>query len=336
MSEQATLGLSRGSSNAWRPWLLVAQIIGTLILSAILARSIDWVRFSQALAELRWQLIALAALMILLSHALCVVRWHGLLPPSPITPWTLIVYYGAGLFSNNFLPTGVGGDGVRAMLTGRHLSLPAALLAVALDRGVGLLGLCFFIVPGLWLGLPEELLERLAKPAALSGSTHAPLFAGVGVVLLIMVTLLLLRGQRILAWAWRKLSGNAGIGPAAGGRTWGVLLLRTYTLSLLSNLVLIGAYWAVLEALTIQVSPGASIWLMVIGSLSMLLPVSINGLGVFESVFVLVLGAYGIPAPPALAGALITRALGMAFSLLGGALSIRAGIRFARGDKTAG
>jgi len=73
------------------------------------------------------------------------------------------------------------------------------------------------------------------------------------------------------------------------------------------------------------VSPGAAIWLVLAGSLSMLLPISINSLGVLESVFIVVLAAYAVPAPTALAVALLARALSTLYSLAGGALSLRTG-----------
>lgn len=103
------------------------------------------------------------------------------------------------------------------------------------------------------------------------------------------------------------------------------MLLKTYVLSVFSNLSLIAAHWAVLQALGSALSPGAAIWLVIIGSLSLLVPISINGLGVLESVFVVVLAAYSVSAPVALASALLIRALGVLFCLLGGLISLGQG-----------
>jgi len=308
------------------PWLRLVQIVCTLGLGVVLARSIDWASFGASLASLRWGFVALAALFLLAAHALNVVRWRGLLPPGAIAPGTLAAYYGAGLFCNNFLPTGIGGDGVRAALAARHVALPPALLSVALDRGVGLAGLGLFLLPALWFGLPAGLGDRLALPALPSQWLWVLAVIAIGAALGGAGALLYGRGQQLRGLLTR-VAGSEQVPATArrGVRGWAALLLNTYALSVCSNLGTIAAHWAILAALGISVSPGAAIWLVLAGSLSMLLPISINSLGVLESVFIVVLAAYAVPAPTALAVALLARALSTLYSLAGGALSLRTG-----------
>lgn len=306
------------------PWLRLVQLLGTLGLSTLLARSISWELLGSSFAGLRWHYLALAGLLLLMVHVTNVLRWRGLLPSESIPPATLSAYYGAGLFGNNFLPTGVGGDGVRVMLAARHVALSQALLSVGLDRGIGLLGLGFFLLPGLWFGLPVGIVERLALqelpwarlvPLALLGIALAALAAGL---------LLYSRRGQVRALLVRARDGAAST-DRRGVRGWALMLLSAYVRSVWSNLGTLCAYWAVLQALGLAVSPGAAVWVALISAVAMLLPISINGLGVLESVFVVVLAGYGVPAPAALAAALLMRALGLGYSLLGGALSLRVG-----------
>jgi uncharacterized membrane protein YbhN (UPF0104 family) len=100
------------------------------------------------------------------------------------------------------------------------------------------------------------------------------------------------------------------------------LLSGGYALSVLSNLGTIMAHWAVIQAFGLDISSGAAIWCVLIVSASMLLPISINGLGLQESVYVVVLASYGVPTANALGVALIMRLLMVCFSLLGGVLSL--------------
>ncbi|NTU82902.1 MAG: flippase-like domain-containing protein [Chloroflexales bacterium] len=306
------------------PWLRLVQAICTLGLAFVLWRSIDWGLFKASLAELRWSFVALAALFLLIAHGFNIVRWKGLLPPNNISLGTLTSYYGAGLFSNNFLPTGVGGDAVRAALVGAQVGWSHALLSVALDRGIGLVGLSFFIVPGLWFGLPDDLLGRFTIPPALQAWLLPLAVVGAGAAVAIGGVLVYRRGRQMQGMLSRLQQGDDQAGAARrSGRAWAVMLVNTYALSVCSNLGTIAAHWAVLQALGITVSPGASIWLVMIGSLSQMVPISINSLGVLESVFVVVLAAYGVAAPAALAAALLIRALLVLYSLLGGLLSLR-------------
>ncbi|NNJ10625.1 hypothetical protein EKD04_009815 [Chloroflexales bacterium ZM16-3] len=140
------------------------QLLCTLGLAFVLWRSIDWGLFAASLVGLRWSFITLAALFLLIAHGFNIVRWRSLLPPRAVSLSALTSYYGAGLFSSNFLPTGVGGDAVRAALVGARVGWSSALLSVTLDRGIGLIGLSFFVVPGLWIGLPGGITDRLTLP----------------------------------------------------------------------------------------------------------------------------------------------------------------------------
>lgn len=304
-------------------WLRIGQVICTFALAFILWRSIEWSLFLATLSTIDWAYLGLAAIFLLIAHCFNIVRWRGLLPEAiPLS--RLAIYYGAGQFSNNFLPTGVGGDAIRTALVSPQVGWPAAFLSVGLDRLIGLLGLGFFILPGLWLGLPSTMLQQLAI-ADTMGRWLWPLILLGAMVAIGLGGLIAFRFKPLPQKLIERLR-SGGKPNAEREKTWLAwlsTLSRGYGLSVCSNLSLIAAHWAILQALGVNISPGASIWLAVVGSLSLLIPLSINGLGVLESVFVIILGAYEIPAATALAAALLLRGLGMLYSLAGGALSLR-------------
>lgn len=303
-------------------WLRLIQVAGTLILSVVLARSVDWGQLAGLMRELRWGYIALAALLLLVTHLVNVVRWRWLLRPAAVPYRTLLNYYGAGLFSSNFLPTGIGGDGVRAALASRHVPAGRAVVSVALDRGLGLAVLFVFVLPGMWFGLPAGLLtapagwQRWAGPAALAA------LAGAGLAALLWRRVPRLRELAArLSRRWLALPA----GEAEGWRFWAARLGGGAFCSFWAILCIVLAHIAFLGALGLPLSPGAAIWMVVLSSLSLLAPIAINGLGVMESVYILVLAGYGVGSGAALGVALLARLAIVGYSLLGGLLALRAG-----------
>src|SRR5208283_4934305 len=94
--------------------------------------------FFQLMTHAHWKLVLLSVALLLICHLINVSRWQYLMQQKSLLYMKLLAFYGIGLFSNNFLPTGIGGDGVRTILTSRYVSLPEAIIFVGLDRIIGL------------------------------------------------------------------------------------------------------------------------------------------------------------------------------------------------------
>jgi glycosyltransferase 2 family protein len=308
----------------WRSWLQVAQIIITLGLIAILLRSVDWAALLPLLDKARWELVLLSIAVTLTIHLINVVRWRYLLQSRAIGYRRLLMCYGAGLFSNNFLPTGIGGDGVRAALLRRDLPLSRAIFSVGLDRIISLLALSALLVPGLWFGLPPGLQLQGWRAIVAPGEWS---------VALVATLLIVIAGGGAALIAWRqipklrrpvdhmlaRLSGYIEELRQTSSQ-WYRLLLGGYMLSIISHVFLIAVHWMLFQALLLDVSPGAAIWLVLLAAVSSLLPITVNGLGLQESIYVVVLGHYGASAPAALGVGLLIRMLMLFCSLLGGML----------------
>jgi uncharacterized membrane protein YbhN (UPF0104 family) len=307
----------------WRLALRLVQIIVTISLVAVLLRTIDWLALAPVIAALSWPLIGVSIVCLLFAHLLNVIRWRFLVHTPGISYAHMLVYYGAGLFSNNFLPTGIGGDGVRALLLSRDIPIRRAIFSVGLDRMIGLVALSAFVAPGLWFGLP---------PGIWSGASSELLRTwGIARIIVFMsilgcgfgfIALRWSRKLRGLVWnCFERLTGITGM-PHWNWRYWLKVVAGGYGLSVISNLGTVAAHWAVLQALGIFLSPGAAIWLVLLASLSMLLPIAVNGLGLQESVYIVILSYYDVPAISALGVALLIRLLMTFFSLLGGLISL--------------
>src|SRR5262245_15094734 len=111
------------SARHWRSWLRMAQMVVTLSLIAWLFSQIEWSSLWSLLIHARWGLVTLSMALLIVNHMINVGRWQYLLEQRAVGFGTLLVLYGAGVFSNNFLPTGIGGDGVRVALLSRYVPL---------------------------------------------------------------------------------------------------------------------------------------------------------------------------------------------------------------------
>lgn len=302
-----------------KTWLRFLQILVTLVLSALLVRQVDWATFGQVMTRLGWRPVLLSFGFILISHLIIVARWRWLLPENTASYGVFLVLYGAGLFSNNFLPSGVGGDGVRAVMLKRYVPWPLAVLSVILDRFIGMASLAVLLILGETLGSPFRFDLRLSS--WLNPNSRW----------LWLLAVLLGLGTGFALWkfpAFRQWMTNLRRRywptdlPQWPFNRWLRLVLFTYGISVVSQMLLVGASWVLVKGLALQAPFAAAIWLVVISALATLLPISVNGLGIQENVYVLILGLYGVAATPAFSVALILRVLMIILSLLGGLLSL--------------
>ena len=74
--------------------------------------------------------------------------------------------------------------------------------------------------------------------------------------------------------------------------------------------------------MSLTVSIQASLWTIIIGSFTLLFPISINGLGVQENIGVIFLEFFGSSTAYAVGGLLIIRALLIIISIIGGLIFI--------------
>lgn len=297
----------------WQRIFRVLQIGVTLALIAWLVRQTNWVNVGALLRNIQPVFVAVAFISLLACHWINIARWRYLLDRPDIRFNHLLPLYAIGLFANNFLPTGIGGDGVRVALLRRYVPLGRALFSVAADRGIGLVAVSAVVLAGLWAGVPASFHGRWQEWAA-QGSLRLVLLASLA--LLALVAALVWRSPHMRTWlmrrtaAWQLPQWNMG--------EWVRRIAVAYGISVGAHLCIVGATWAMLAALHIDVPLAASLWLVIISSLSMLAPVTVNGMGLVESVYVLVLSSYGVAPSAGLGVALIIRLIALLISLSGG------------------
>jgi uncharacterized protein (TIRG00374 family) len=306
-------------------WLLLAKTtFGVALLAALLVWNDNGRKLLDVFAGFRPEF---AVALLLVSFALIwisCIKWGLFLRDRGvrISHARLFGLYLIGFFFNNFLPSSIGGDGVRAYMVGREIESQAASFAsVVMERGTGVLAL-IFLAASLSLLEPRLLANPIIAATVASGLTGAAIVIAVFFrprLLQIAIDLVrlipLLKG---LATRVERLAGE-------------VLRFRHRHRLLLLSLLLSGAFHLV-AGLNVYVScwsigfapPVLDIFVItpVILLLTML-PVSPNNIGWWEWCFSVLLLSAGATAAEGLAVGLTIRFVTMGFSLVGGLLFLR-------------
>ena len=284
---------------------------------------VDWREAGVTLAGADPTLVAAAFAVSVIGVLISADKWCHLLRRArvEITFRAAARLYWIGMFFSNFLPTSVGGDAVRLALTPSHGRLARVAGSILVERLTGLLvmlGLCavgLSLRPvevdeaGLGIALPLAVLAMGAGAATLL-LAPGPLARLLPVITRPLPALLRcpLEGVQKVAMAIADHARDA----AGLGRALAVSLPFYGTIILAQYLVLeaVGADLPFLEV----------VLLAPLVPLLTLLPLSLNGLGLAEAVFVLLYGSAGVAPETALAAAALRRLVDLANSGMGGLL----------------
>ena len=240
-------------------------------------------------------LIAATVLIFLIANFVVGWRWQVILSaeaPSPGSATLLKIVF-VGLFFNQVLPTGVGGDAVRAWRCSRvGVALGAAIRSILLDRACGYLVLVVLYAVALptLLHILSDARERSVVLAVLA----VGLLGLLALVSLDRLPRPILRLRLIapfaeLSRASRRLFTN----PRQCGTVLG--------LSVITIAFTVLGFKFVGDAVGSRLSLGS--WMMIVPPVTLiqLVPISLAGWGVRETALVIALGSFGVPAEAALA-----------------------------------
>jgi glycosyltransferase 2 family protein len=223
-------------------------------------------------------------------------------------------------FFRQFLPSTIGGDAIRAYDSWKMgASKTVAVSTLAVDRVFGLVILLLFAV-----------IAILFSPRVLPEIPLLPMWIALGAGCLFSLLLLIfLPGARLfrpLASIVERLPRPIGdvvnmlSGSLVGFRGQPGLMLRSLGLSFLLQLNVVFFYVLIGTALGLSVPLLAYFIFVPLATIVMMLPVSINAIGLREAVFVVLLGAFGVSMAEALAFAWLEYGLFLFYGLVGGVL----------------
>jgi uncharacterized protein (TIRG00374 family) len=300
-----------------------------LVSVVLLAAILHWAGIHRVLHELsrtqlRWFIPAVA--VSIATVPLMALRWRLLLSAKGLDApfmWLTRTYFVA-LFAGQFLPAAIGGDAVRAVELGRRTrDAPEAVASVLIDRLIGLVSLVVLAVAAVVLGGGSARRPGVIAAEAAFGAAAAAALA-------------LLFSSRLRGVVARTLEPRSdGRRLAAGERFYDALHTyrgHTTTLALVGALALVvqlarvGVIGLLTRALGLDVPDSVILLTGPVVFAALVLPVSLNGIGVREGVFVYFLHGYAAR-PQAVALGLAFYAAGT-ITALGGAAVLAA--RFAR------
>lgn len=296
------------------------QVAISAVLLAFILRQVQWSEVWDALRRMDGRWLLVAWLLFLAGIVVRARRWQVLLdalavhrPLRELTVWYLV-----GSFFNVVLPTGFGGDVVRAAELAQDTGRPArAVNSVIVDRYLGIMVL-------LAMGLIAALVRPgLASPATLTAI--AVLFGGG-----LLAGWLLHRPWRN---AWADRPGRVGVVAGRLAKLADAFAVydrralgRGLVASLAFNLLQIGWNVALGWGLGLRLPLAAYLVFVPLTAVALLLP-AFGGLGVRELSYVGLFGQIGVPAPTALALSLGVYIITVATGLLGGLVYLAGGMR---------
>ena len=134
---------------------LAFKVVISLLLIFYALRSADFSSIIFSLRSTKAHLIGIALTMIALGYGISALRWQILIKSQNITLSLidLVKYYLVGAFFNNFLPTTIGGDIVRAYDVSKvSNSLSRSFAVIIIERMTGIFALISYSFVGLILG----------------------------------------------------------------------------------------------------------------------------------------------------------------------------------------
>jgi uncharacterized protein (TIRG00374 family) len=298
--------------------LLRATISAALLIYLVSRADLGSIWTSVRSADPLW--LGLAFALHVPGYLISAVRWRLLLLTQRIRVplWLLLDSYLVGTFFNQLLPTTMGGDVVRVYDTTRYSRAPeASLLAVVVERLTGVLALAVLALFGLFVNVQRVAGVELSGIVVLMlGVTFVPLWLvwspRWSEPLLRLVRRL--AGRRLDALIGRVEQALALFGGAKGS------LVVVLALAFLLQITVVVHFYLIARALALALPLSFFLLVVPVATVVIMLPVSINGIGVREGIYALFFSELGVPVSGAVAFVWLGFAMVLAYGAVGGVL----------------
>lgn len=295
--------------------IIAIKALVSISLIIFLLSNVGWEEILNKVATLSPLLLILSFLIVLVQFPISSAKWQLSLRQHNVYFgfWYLQTVGCIAYFLNNFLPSGIGGDAYRVFKT-----LPSegrksrGLSATLLDRIVGLSCLLLLGYIGavlLWRSGNIDLLNVLVPIATLVICLAIPgFYIGLKVGLIKKLEALPKIGSKL-----GPLTDNLRLIARPGMTLWGFValcfLFQISAVVLLKLLFLAADYQASLPQCAV---------IAAVGGIAIMLPISIAGIGVYESALVGAAVALGIDTEPAIIASITLRLLTIPASVICG------------------
>lgn len=296
----------------------VLRFLVTSLLIILLLWIINWRDSLTTISNISLPYVALLLVISFLMIATSCFKWQIFLRARNlnVSLTRLILLYLVGYFFNNFLPSNVGGDVARSFILGKEIqNNPDSFGSVFLERFTGLLGLLVLAIFAFFLNI-----RVINKP-------EIGIFLLFFLIAFIATALLLFTkwSQKLLA-AVLDLSLLKAIKNKAVEflkviyyfRNQRVVLSKAMLISFLFHIMTVINTLVVCLSLGIDVAVFDLAVVVPIILIVSAIPISLNGIGLWEGSFVYFFSVVGITPSAALSIALVLRAKNLFIALIGG------------------
>ena len=275
---------------------ILAKVLVSLLLLVFLVRQMDLGKFVHILSSANLSVLMIAATVQIAAVFLSVARWRVILGNFEIgtgfLPLTKLAFIGN--FFNLFLPTAIGGDFVRAYYLSRKAGgrMSTALTTILLDRSAGL---CALLTIGTFFaavyGMEVQGVSLFHFFLLISGA-----YAFANVVLFhsgMQNWLSRFLRSRNLENVQEKLDLiYQGVNTL---RRSGAAIFTSLFLSLIIQFLSVVIIWIVAQAIGIDAPFSVFLIFIPAINLSIMVPLTINGIGLRESLYYLLFSEIGLP-----------------------------------------
>ena len=306
-----------------RFWLFALKLVVSGGLLTWIVKDVDFSEVGAVMKNADIALLTFAFCLFFLGYLLTALRWRSLMSIHGVKPPLLVLVqsFMVGIFFNNLLPSTIGGDVSRMYDAWRIAKDKVSAVSVVLvDRFMGVLALI------LWASAAVCVSPEIRSIPAVTVPVLVVLAAA-----LCLAALIFGRPRRLLAsltdLAGRLVSkgpsflrGPAGKIMAAFGPYYdhNRVLLKALMVSLALQLNVIVHFWLIGKALNIEISLLAMCVIIPCSLMIMMLPISINAIGVREATFVYFMSFFGVNGEQAVVFAWIAFCFVLFQGLLGG------------------
>ena len=305
---------SHSASGLWWPrWLgPVFRLLATLILITLVLRGVDWESLLSLLETLEWRWCAGGLVTAVGIQIVAGIRWSSLARPIGFNHGTsyFVWRFFEGLFFNLCLPSSIGGDVIKAYRladTTRGRLLAGCTIFADRLAGVSALGV---LAGAALLAIEFELATTATLAVGFLLLAAVLLFFRLTVGNLDRLLELLPAGHRLRQFLAQLLPYQLKPSLMSRAVGWSIIVQAGASVSV------------ALLARGIGVQLGLDIWFSVVPliALTMVLPISINGVGLREGGMALLLSPWGVAKEQAIAIGLLWFFATIVTGLIGGVL----------------
>ncbi len=298
--------------------LLVRVTVSAVLIGFLISR-VDWPEVRAVAERIQFLWFLPIFLGMFITSTLSSWKWSLFLKADDIhIPLPrLTASYMISTFFSCFLPSSIGGDVYRVYVVGKHAGTSKAMAAVAMGRITGFFTLALI---GLLAALASR--ETISDPRVVWSIS--------GVLAFLVVSFLLVCSRRVLALGTR-IAGMLRLGKVAkvaGGVQESILRYRSrpaviggaLLVSVLQQLTVVVSISLLARALGVDASLLYFLCFIPVIEAISAIPISIFGVGVRDSLYVLYFGTVGISQAECLGMSLLYVTVTLLYSSLGGLL----------------